>query len=151
MVQNLGNEAKKTAMTTYEDLLASLPAERRARIKARAKKLIGEEKVRRSTVPRRPVARRGSDRPSVGIGARLSRLEARGDMSINALRRQVAPMRGKLRVLVGIEGRPPRVEASWVGRSGAGIAGRLGEKVEPRPQAALERWPVTSLINLGDG
>jgi len=104
-------------MTTYEDLLASLPAERRARIKARAKQLIREEKARRSTVPPRPVAKRGSDKPSVGIGARLSRLEARGDISVNALRRQVASMRGKLRVLVEIEGRPP-IELTRLG-SGA--------------------------------
>jgi hypothetical protein len=112
--------ARKTTMTTYEDLFASLPAERQARIKARAKQLIREEKVRKSTVPRRPLRKSEGGAPSVGLGARLSRLESRGAMSVNALRRQVASMRGKLRVLVEIEGRPP-IELKRLG-SGASPA-----------------------------
>jgi hypothetical protein len=88
-------------------MLVGLPAERRARIEARAKLLIRGEKVRRSTTPRRPLRSTLGDEPAVGVKARLARLEGRGDMSLNALRRQVASMRGKLRVIVEFEGRPP--------------------------------------------
>ena|SRR5947209_4403726 len=93
-------------MTTYEQLLADLPEARRARVEARAKQLVREEKVRRSTTPRRPLAKRDSEEKAA-IGSRLAGLESRGGMSVYALRRQVAAMGGRLRVMVEIKGRPP--------------------------------------------
>ena len=83
-------------MTTLEQVLADLPEARRARIEARAKDLIREEKVRRSTASRRALPKVESA-PKTGIAARLARLESRGDLSVGALRRQVAAIRGKLR------------------------------------------------------
>ena len=101
-------------MTSYEQLLADLPEARRARIEARAKQLVREEKVRRSTAPRRPLAKRDSEE-KVPVGSRLARLELRGGMSVDALRRQVAAMGGRLRVMVEIKGRPP-VELKRLGQ-----------------------------------
>ncbi len=101
-------------MTTYEDLLASLSEQERAQVTRRANQLIREEKVRRSMGAPGSRAKREGE-PASGVLQQLQRLDARGDMSVGALRRQVAAFRGKLRVTVEIEGRKT-IELKRLGR-----------------------------------
>ena len=84
----------------------AFPGKSERRWRCGRKQLIREEKVRRSTVPRRPITKRGIERET-GLPRQLERLENRADMPIGVLRRQVEAMRGKLRLVVEIEGRRP--------------------------------------------
>ena len=92
---------------SVEDKLARLPAERRARIEARAAELIAEEMTLRDL-------RRALERTQVDLARQLgvkqetvSRLEQRSDMLLSTLRAYVAAMGGELDLVARLPDRPP--------------------------------------------
>jgi DNA-binding XRE family transcriptional regulator len=92
---------------SLEDKLAGLPAERRARVDARAAELIAEEMTLRDL-------RRALDRTQVRLARELgvkqetvSRLEKRSDMLLSTLRSYVEAMGGELDLIAKFPGRPP--------------------------------------------
>ena len=92
---------------SLEDKLARLPAERRAKVDARAAELIAEEMTLRDL-------RRALDRTQVQLARELgvkqetvSRLEKRSDMLLSTLRGYVEAMGGELELLATFPDRPP--------------------------------------------
>jgi transcriptional regulator with XRE-family HTH domain len=92
---------------TLEEKLASVPAERRAKIEARTAELIAEEKslrdLRRArTLTQKRIAKK------LGIGREsVSKLESRSDLMISTLRSYVEAMGGKLSLVAEFPDRPP--------------------------------------------
>ena len=97
---------------TLNDVIASLPADRRARIEARVRDLIAEEMSLQDL-------RKAIGRTRTAIAKRLeidqaavARLEKRTDMYISSLRSVIEAMGGELQLTVHFKDRPPlRVEA----------------------------------------
>jgi hypothetical protein len=92
---------------SLEDKLARLPAERRAKVDARAALLIAEEMTLRDL-------RRALDRTQVHLARELgvkqetvSRLEKRSDMLLSTLRGYVEAMGGELDLIAKFPDRPP--------------------------------------------
>jgi hypothetical protein len=92
---------------SLEDKLARLPAERRAKVDARAAELIAGEMTLRDL-------RRALDRTQVRLARDLgvkqetvSRLEKRSDMLLSTLRSYVEAMGGELDLVAKFPGRPP--------------------------------------------
>jgi transcriptional regulator with XRE-family HTH domain len=92
---------------SLEDQLARLPAERRAKVDARAAELIAEEMTLRDL-------RRALDRTQVRLARKLgvkqetvSRLEKRSDMLLSTLRGYVEAMGGELDLIATFPDRPP--------------------------------------------
>jgi transcriptional regulator with XRE-family HTH domain len=91
---------------SLEDKLARLPADRHAKVDARAAELIAEEMTLRDL-------RRALDRTQVDLGKQLgvkqetvSRLEKRSDMLLSTLRGYVEAMGGELDLIVKFPERP---------------------------------------------
>lgn len=92
---------------TLQDKLDQLPAERRAKVEARAAALIAEELTLRDL-------RRAREQTQVRLAERMgvkqetiSRLEKRSDMLLSTLREYVAAMDGELELVVRFSDRPP--------------------------------------------
>ncbi len=92
---------------SLEDKLARLPAERRAKVDARAAELIAEEMTLRDL-------RRALDRTQVHLASELgvkqetiSRLEKRSDMLLSTLRGYFKAMGGELELPAKFPDRPP--------------------------------------------
>jgi DNA-binding XRE family transcriptional regulator len=92
---------------SLEEKLARLPAERRAKVDARAAELIAEEMTLRDL-------RRALDRTQVHLARELgvkqetvSRLEKRSDMLLSTLRGYVEAMGGELDLVATFTNRPP--------------------------------------------
>src|ERR1700719_3557075 len=110
-------------MPTLRDKMAGLPARRRARIKARAQKLIAEET---SLQALRKAHQKTQEKVAaeLGIGQdSVSRLEQRGDMLLSTLREYVAAIGGSVRLLVEFKGRPA-IELKGLGTIDAGTPKR---------------------------
>jgi len=88
-----------------DDILASLPTKRRAKIEIRAQELATLKDLRIATAfTQAEVAQ------ALGVGQdSISRLEKRGDMLISTLRNYVEGMGGKLDVVVQLPNHPPVV------------------------------------------
>ena len=83
-------------MKNLTDVMAELPAERRARVESRAEALIAEETTLRDL---RRVRELTQERMAelLGVGQdNISRLEGRADMLLSTLRSYVAAMGGSL-------------------------------------------------------
>ena len=94
-------------MTTLSELMAKLPAKRRAKILARADELILEE-----TTLQQARQARGKTQTAVADSLKIgqdsvSRIEKRGDMLVSTLRDYVAAIGGKVRVVIEFEDQPP--------------------------------------------
>jgi DNA-binding XRE family transcriptional regulator len=89
----------------FSDLLAALPAERRAKIEARAQDLASLKDLRQA------VEQTQEDlAATLGVGQdTISRLEKRSDMLLSTLRRYVEGMGGKLELVAQFPNRPPVV------------------------------------------
>jgi DNA-binding XRE family transcriptional regulator len=87
------------------DLLAALPAERRAKIESRAQDLASLKDLRQA------VEQTQEDlAATLGVGQdTISRLEKRSDMLLSTLRRYVEGMGGKLELVAQFPNRPPVV------------------------------------------
>lgn len=93
--------------SSLADKLAQLPADRRARVEARAAELIAEEMTLRDL-------RHALDRTQVHLAREMgvkqetvSRLERRSDMLLSTLRQYVAAMGGELDLVARFPDRPP--------------------------------------------
>ncbi|OWT57410.1 helix-turn-helix domain-containing protein [Candidimonas nitroreducens] len=86
-----------------DDMMAALPAKRRARIERRAQELASLKDLRQA------VERTQVDlAEALGVGQdTISRLEQRSDMLLSTLRRYVEGMGGKLELVVQFPDRPP--------------------------------------------
>lgn len=93
-----------------DDVLASLPAERQARIRARGAELIAEELALRDL---RQAERMTQAQVAERLGGRqvyVSRLERRADMKLSTLRAYVEALGGELQLMVTFpEGRTVRL------------------------------------------
>ena len=92
---------------TLKEVTDALPAERRARVDARAAQLIAEEKTLQDL-------RRAMKKTQTAVARRLninqenvSRIESRADLLISTLEQYVAALGGKLRFVAEFPDRPP--------------------------------------------
>ena len=117
-------------MTTLRDKMAGLPARHRARIKARAQKLIAEET---SLQALRKAHQKTQEKvaTTLGIGQdSVSRLEQRSDMLLSTLREYVAAIGGSVRLLVEFKGKPA-IELKGLGAidgRSASARGKVGRR-----------------------
>lgn len=90
---------------SLDQVLASLPAKRRAKVERRAGELATLKDLRHA------VERTQEDlAASLGVGQdTVSRIERRGDILLSTLRRYVAAMGGKLELVARFPNRPPLV------------------------------------------
>lgn len=88
-----------------DDVMAALPAKRRAKIEKRAQELATLKDLRQA------VERTQEDlAAALGVGQdTISRLEQRSDMLLSTLRRYVEGMGGKLELVAQFPNRPPVV------------------------------------------
>jgi len=114
-------------MTTLSELMAKLPAKRRAKILARADELIlAETTLQQARQARGKTQTAVADSLKIGQDS-VSRIEKRGDMLVSTLRDYVAAIGGKVRVVIEFEDQPP-VELISLGAKHA-----LGTKGAPPP------------------
>lgn len=92
---------------SHEEVMASLPPERRARIQARAQELIEEEMTLRDL---RSVHHLTQERVAELLGIEqdsVSRMERRADMLLSTMSSYVEAMGGKLRLVAEFPNRKP--------------------------------------------
>lgn len=111
---------------TLDELMAELPAERRAKVERRAQELATLKDLRLA------VEKTQEDlAAALGVGQdTISRLEQRSDMLLSTLRRYVESMGGKLELVAQFPDRPPvvieRIGISGAPRGRGGSKGRRG-------------------------
>jgi len=119
-------------MKTLDQIIAALPADRRAKIDARTRELIGEEMALAHLRQARRLTQK-SMAESLNIGQDgVSRIEARSDMLLSTLRGYVEAMGGSLKLIVEF-------------KDGTAVLSSLGEVTVPpkaRKQAAHPRRPL---------
>ncbi len=108
-----------------EQIMAALPAKRRAAVEARASNLATLKDLRRA------VEQTQQDLAvTLGVGQdTISRLEKRSDMLLSTLRRYVEAMGGKLELVAQFPDRPPMVIdhlTPKIDRSNGNLVGQLG-------------------------
>ena len=87
------------------DVLAELPAKRRAKIEARAQELTTLKELRQAVAQTQEELA-----ATLGVGQdTVSRIEQRSDMLLSTLRRYVESMGGKLELVAQFPNRPPVV------------------------------------------
>lgn len=87
------------------DVLAELPAKRRAKIEARAQELTTLKELRQAVAQTQVELA-----ATLGVGQdTVSRIEQRSDMLLSTLRRYVESMGGKLELVAQFPNRPPVV------------------------------------------
>lgn len=114
---------------TLQEMLARLPAERRAKVEARAAILIAEEKSLRALRQARTLTQTHMAK-TLGIGQDgVSKLENRSDMMLSTLRGYVEAMGGRLNLIAEFPDAPP------VALSGFGSvdAGRVAARPKKKP------------------
>ena len=93
-------------MINFKDVMNTLPAERRAKIEARAEELIAEEMTLRDLRKARDLTQERMAE-LLGVGQdNISRLESRADMLLSTLRSYVTAMGGSLDLIVRFPDRP---------------------------------------------
>ena len=108
-----------------EQIMAALPAKRRAEVEARASNLATLKDLRQAVeLTQQDLA------ATLGVGQdTISRLEKRSDMLLSTLRRYVEAMGGKLELVAQFPDRPPMVIDHLTppnSRSNGTLAGQLG-------------------------
>jgi transcriptional regulator with XRE-family HTH domain len=101
-------------MRSLEDVMAGLPPKRRARVEAKAKRLIRAETLRQL----RAAARKTQQEVASATGIaqhNVSRLERRGDMLLSTLQTYVDGLGGRLRLVAEFPSIDP-VELDFSGR-----------------------------------
>jgi transcriptional regulator with XRE-family HTH domain len=87
-------------MKSVDQIIAGLPAERRAKIEGRARQLIGEEMALRQLRKARRLTQKQLAR-ALNIGQdSVSRLESRSDLLLSTLQSYVEAMGGELKIVV---------------------------------------------------
>ena len=90
---------------SVDEIMASLPEERRKRIEARAAELITLHEMRAAV---QKTQKQVADALGVGQDS-VSRMESRSDMLLSTLRRYVEAMGGTLALVAQFPDRPPMV------------------------------------------
>lgn len=94
-------------MKNLNDVMTSLPAQRREKIQARADELIAEEMTLRDLRKARNLTQKRMAE-MLGVGQdNISRLEGRTDMLLSTLRGYVTAMGGSLDLTIRFPDRPP--------------------------------------------
>jgi transcriptional regulator with XRE-family HTH domain len=100
-------EGEKVMGKSLDEVMASLPAARRRRIKARAAELIAEEmtlrELRKAMGKTQAQLARRLGKPQ----ATISRMEAQSDMLMSTLGEVIEGLGGRVRVVAELPGRPP--------------------------------------------
>jgi hypothetical protein len=100
-------EGEKVMGKSLDEVMASLPAARRRRIKARAAELIAEEmtlrELRKAMGKTQAQLARRLGKPQ----ATISRMEAQSDMLMSTLGEMIEGLGGRVRVVAELPGRPP--------------------------------------------
>jgi transcriptional regulator with XRE-family HTH domain len=86
-------------MRTLDQIIADLPAERRAKVTARTQKLIAEEMALRHLRQARDLTQQSMATLLHIDQAGISKIESRSDMLLSTLRSYVSAMGGSLRLL----------------------------------------------------
>ncbi|MBK1621776.1 transcriptional regulator [Lamprobacter modestohalophilus] len=124
-------------MKTFTEVMNSLPEERRARVEARADRLIAEEMTLRDLRKARDLTQvRMAERLGVGQD-NVSRLEGRADMLLSTLRNYVQAMGGSLDLIARFPDRPDVTLSGLFGHDGLddGSAEKNQDTAtEPHPQ-----------------
>jgi transcriptional regulator with XRE-family HTH domain len=103
---------------TLEQILATLPPERRAKIAARTEELIAEEKSLAELRRARSLTQEGLAR-KLGIGQDgISKLESRGDLMLSTLRSYVEALGGELDLVARFPNAPPVSLSGFNGDAG---------------------------------
>jgi DNA-binding XRE family transcriptional regulator len=116
---------------SHKKVMASLPPERRARIKARAQELIEEEMTLRDL---RSVHHLTQERIAELLGIEqdsVSRMERRADMLLSTMSSYVEAMGGKLRLVAEFPNRKPYTL-------------KLADLTEPAPKTTPRKRPVAA-------
>jgi transcriptional regulator with XRE-family HTH domain len=120
-------------MKTLDQIIAALPADRRAKINARARELIGEEMaLQHLRQARRLTQKSMAELLNIGQDG-VSRIEARSDMLLSTLRSYVEAMGGSLKLVVEF-------------KDGIAVLSSLGEvnaSPKERKRAARPRRPLS--------
>jgi transcriptional regulator with XRE-family HTH domain len=113
-----------------DQVIASLPAKRRAKIERRASELATLKDLRQA------VARTQEElATSLGVGQdTVSRIERRSDILLSTLRRYVEAMGGELELVARFPNRPPLV-IEHIAAKPSGRATRRAAGRRPRPSA----------------
>jgi transcriptional regulator with XRE-family HTH domain len=110
-------------MKELEQIIAALPAGRRAKVEARARELIGEEMaLRHLRQARRLTQKRLARVLRIGQDS-VSRIETRSDMLLSTLRSYVEAMGGSLRLVAEFP-------------DGVAVLSSLGESIDPPRRAS---------------
>ena len=98
-----------------EQIMAALPAKRRATIEARAAELATLKDLRQAVAQTQEELA-----ATLGVGQdTISRLEKRSDMLLSTLRRYIEAMGGKLELVAKLPDRPPMVIDHLAGETSA--------------------------------
>jgi DNA-binding XRE family transcriptional regulator len=119
---------------SLDQVMAGLPAKRRARIERRARELATLKDLRQA------VARTQADlAASLGVGQdTVSRIEGRSDMLLSTLRRYVNAMGGELELVARFPNRPPLV----IDRIAANVSATVGRRATSKRSGSSVRRPV---------
>lgn len=120
-----------------EDVIAKMPADRRARVERETRKLVAEEMALRDL---RKALHLTQERMAeiLGIGQdSVSRLEQRCDLLVSTLRGYIGAMGGRLRLVAELPNRPP-VELVGLSNLTGPDAGDTAHEVPP-PRVARPR------------
>ena len=121
-------------MRTHDDMMASLPEERQARIRARSKELKRDYLLREL----REAVSKTQKEVAAAAGMKqgdVSRLERRGDAHLSTLARYVEALGGELELVARFPAAPPMRIALRAGRP---VASRVEERAEQQPPAPDE-------------
>jgi transcriptional regulator with XRE-family HTH domain len=94
-------------MTTHDEYMQRLPPERRAKIEARAKELIGEEMTLRELRKARELSQETLAEILEMRQGDLSKFERRADAYLSTIRRYVVAMGGTLDLIATFPNAPP--------------------------------------------
>ncbi len=122
-------------MRNLKDVMNTLPAERRAKIKARAEELIAEELTLRDLRKAQDLTQERMAE-LLGVGQdNISRLEGRTDMLLSTLRSYITAMGGSLDLIVRFPDRPSVALSALFGKEDEG-------KAKPRRKRVGEQRPA---------
>lgn len=93
----------------YEKIMARLPAERRAKIEARAQELIAQEMTLQALRKEQNLTQAGLAQ-ALGVDqGEISRIEQRSDLLLSTLQRHIHGMGGQLKLVVEMPNKKPVV------------------------------------------
>ena len=118
------------------EVLAALPAKRRARIAARAEDLVEQELALRDLRLTRRITQDEVARRVGGKQVYISRLEKRADMKLSTLREYIGALGGELQLMVTFpEGAPVRLKEPGSDRARGSVAAGTVKKPAARREA----------------